>query len=75
MSRLEITPRQLSRVPQSQDPSRLPLSVTLTSPVQPGQVAPVHVETAGAEPGIYFLNIQATGGGVTKTAQLALVVD
>jgi hypothetical protein len=63
------------RVPQPAPPSTLPLSVTLTSPVTPGQVAPVHIETAAAENGIYFLDIQATGGGIIKTAQLALVVD
>jgi hypothetical protein len=63
------------RVPQPQDPSTLPLQLTLPQPTQPGTTATVHVGTAGAEPGIYYLDLQATGGGITKTVQLALVVD
>jgi hypothetical protein len=38
-------------------------------------VAQVHIETAGAESGIYYLNIVGTGGGVTQTVELALAVN
>jgi hypothetical protein len=63
------------RVPQPQDPSTLPLQLTLPQPTQPGTTATVHVGTAGAEPGIYYLDVQATGGGISKTVQLALVIN
>jgi len=63
------------RVPQAQEPSGLPLAVSLPSAVAPGQVGVVHVETAGAEPGIYFLDLVATGGGMSKPVELALVVN
>jgi hypothetical protein len=33
------------------------------------------VETAGADAGIYFLDLVASGGGISKTVELALVVD
>jgi hypothetical protein len=38
-------------------------------------VASVHIETAGAEPGIYYLDLVANGGGITRTIELPLVVD
>jgi hypothetical protein len=63
------------RVPQAQDPGALPLRVSLPSSVAPGEVGMVHIETAGAEPGIYFLDLVATGGGITRPVELALVVD
>ena len=63
------------RVPQAQDPGALPLGVSLPSSVAPGEVGMVHIETAGAEPGIYFLDLVATGGGITRPVELALVVD
>ncbi len=63
------------RFPLPQDPGSLPLQVTVPSSVVPGLVAQVHVETAGAEPGIYFLDLVATGGGMSKTIELALVVN
>jgi hypothetical protein len=63
------------RFPQPQDPSSLPLGLRLPSNVPPGQVATVHIETAGADPGIYYLDLVATGGGISKTIELPLVVD
>jgi hypothetical protein len=70
-----VTTWNTQRVPDPQDPSALPLQVSLPSTTPIGQTAVVHVGTAGAEPGIYFLTIQADGGGVSKSTQLALVVD
>jgi hypothetical protein len=63
------------RFPQAQDPSGLPLQVSLPDAVVPGQTGRVHVETAGAGPGIYFLNLNANGGGMSQDVQLALVVN
>jgi hypothetical protein len=63
------------RVPQAQDPATLPLGVSVPSSVAPGQVATVHIETAGAEPGIYLLDLVATGGGITKPVELALAIN
>jgi hypothetical protein len=63
------------RFPQPQDPAELPLQVTLPAPVAPGQTGVVHVETAGAGPGIYFLDLDLSGGGMSRALQLALVVD
>ncbi|MBV9170119.1 MAG: hypothetical protein JOZ81_08560 [Chloroflexi bacterium] len=63
------------RVPSPADASTLPLNVTFPGTVSPGQVAPVHIETVGAENGIYYIDMQASAGDMTKTAQLALVVD
>jgi hypothetical protein len=62
-------------VPQPQDPSSLPLGVSLPAAVAPGEVGQVHIETAGAEPGIYFLDLVATGGGLSKPVELALAID
>jgi hypothetical protein len=63
------------RFPQPQDPGSLPLGVTIPSSVMPGLVANVHVETGGADPGIYFLDLVASGGGISKPIELALVID
>ncbi|MBV9329430.1 MAG: hypothetical protein JO352_37485 [Chloroflexi bacterium] len=63
------------RFPQPQGPGSLPLQVTLPGPVAPGQTGTVHIETAGAGPGIYFVDVVATGGGMSKDIQLALVID
>ncbi|MBV9579505.1 MAG: hypothetical protein JO057_13035 [Chloroflexi bacterium] len=63
------------RFPQPQDPAALPLQVTLPSGVPPGQTAQVHVETSGAGPGIYFLDLVASAGSQSKDVQLALVVN
>jgi hypothetical protein len=63
------------RFPQSQDPSAVPLGLTLPSNVAPGSVATVHIETAGADPGIYYLDLVANGGGISKTIELPLAVN
>jgi hypothetical protein len=63
------------RFPQPQDPGSLPLQVTLPASVTPGQTGMVHVETAGAGPGIYFIDVVVTGGGMSKDVQLALAIN
>jgi hypothetical protein len=63
------------RFPEPHDSASLPLGLSLPTNVPPGQVASVHIETAGAEPGIYYLDLVANGGGITRTIELPLVVD
>jgi hypothetical protein len=72
---LSIDHWSTQRFPEAQDPSALPLGLSMPGSVPPGQTATIHLETAGAESGIYFLDVRANGGGVSKTVQLALVVD
>jgi hypothetical protein len=63
------------RFPDPKDPSSLPLQVSLPDTVNPGDTATVHLETAGADPGIYYLTVQATSAGVTRSFDLALVLN
>jgi len=63
------------RVPEPQDPSALPIQLRLPGAIVPGLTATVRFETVGAEPGIYFLQLEATGGGQSRTVDLALVVN
>jgi hypothetical protein len=63
------------RFPQPQDPSTLPLQVRMPTPTMPGQAATIRLETAGAERGIYYIDITASGGGQSSSFQLALVID
>ena len=70
-----ITQWSSQRFPEPKDASTLPLSVLLPDVTQPGLTATVHVETAGAEPGIYYLTLQASGGGQSKTVELALALS
>lgn len=61
--------------PAPQDASSFPLGLGLPQNVPPGKVATVHIETTGADPGIYYLDLVATGGGVAKPIELPLAVD
>ena len=63
------------RFPNPRDAGSLPLGLSLPASTAPGSTAVVHLETAGAEPGIYFLQFEASGGGQTKTVDLALVIS
>jgi hypothetical protein len=63
------------RFPEAQDPSTLPLRVAMPPTVTPGTTATIHIETAGADNGIYFLDVTASGGGLSRSFQLALVVN
>jgi hypothetical protein len=47
----------------------------LPSSVTPGDTATVHIETVSADPGIYYLTLQAAGGGISKSVDLALVLN
>ena len=63
------------RFPDPKDGGSLPLAATLPSGVKPGATATLHFETAGADPGIYFIKVQADGGGITRTFDLALALN
>jgi hypothetical protein len=59
---------------QTRDARSLPLRVSGPSTVQPGETATIHVETAGAEPGTYYVTVAATSGSTTQTAPLILTL-
>lgn len=63
------------RFPDAKDGSTLPLAASVPGGVKPGDTATLHFETAGADPGIYFIRVQADSGGISKTMDLALVVS
>jgi hypothetical protein len=63
------------RFPDAQDGSTLPLGVSLPSGTRPGDTATLHFETTGADPGIYYMRIEASGGGMSKTFDLALALN
>ncbi len=63
------------RFPDAKDGSTFPLAYTFPSNVNPGGTATLHFETAGADPGIYYIKVQADGGGITKTFDLALALN
>ena len=43
--------------------------------VKPGDTATLHFETAGTDPGIYFIRVQADGGGISSIARIALLAE
>jgi hypothetical protein len=61
--------------PSPHDPASIPLGINLPLTVRAGQTATVHVETAGAQPGIYYLTLTASAGAASRSVELALVVD
>jgi hypothetical protein len=72
---LSVSQWSSQRFPDPKDPSSLPLKVSLPGTVNPGDTATAHIESAGADPGIYYLTVQAAGGGITRTVDLALVLN
>ena len=63
------------RFPDPKDGGTLPLAATVPSGVKPGNTATLHFETAGADPGIYYITVRADAGSVSKTFDLALVLN
>jgi len=63
------------RFPDAKDGSTLPLATTFPSSVKPGDTAQLHFETAGADPGIYYIKVEADAGGISKTFDLALALN
>jgi hypothetical protein len=70
-----VTQWSTQRFPDAKDGSTLPLAATLPGSVKPGETATLHFETAGVDPGIYFMRVQADGGNISRTFDLALVVN
>jgi hypothetical protein len=63
------------RFPDPKDGSTLPLPATVPSDVQPGDTATLHFDTNGADPGIYYVRVEADGGEISQTFDLALVLQ
>ena len=63
------------RFPDAKDGDSLPLAARLPSSVRPGETATLHFDTAGADPGIYFMRVEASAGAINKTFDLALVLN
>jgi hypothetical protein len=72
---LSVVQWSSQRFPTPKDPASLPLPLTLPDSVSPGDTATIHLETASADPGIYYLTVQAAGGGIARSFDLALVVN
>ena len=73
---LRISQWSTQRFPQPRSADSLPLGVTLPDSVAAGRSATLHIETSDqTDVGIYYLTVEAAGGGVTKTVDVALVVD
>ena len=63
------------RFPDPKDGASLPLALSVPAATKPGDAATLHLETAGAEPGIYYLTLQASAGGLDHSFELALVIN
>ncbi len=76
---LTLTTWHSQRDPTPRGASSLPIGVVLPPPTLPGQSATIHLETAGAGPGIYYLELQGQGGsagdGPAHQFELALAVN
>jgi len=62
------------RFPDARDGGSLPLAFNGPS-VQAGETATLHFDTAGADGGIYYVTVQAAGGGMNQLFELALVLN
>jgi hypothetical protein len=63
------------RFPDPKDGSTLPLAFSAPASTAPGGTAALHFETSGADPGIYYIKVQATGADISRTFDLALAVN
>jgi hypothetical protein len=72
---LSVAQWSSQRFPEPKDASSLPLQVSLPASLTPGDTATVHIDTATAEPGIYYVTLQATAANITRTVDLALVLS
>jgi hypothetical protein len=73
---LRILEWSTQRFPTAKPGDTFPLPHTLPDSATPGRPAVLHIETsAESEVGIYYLKLEAAGGGVTQTIDIALVVD
>jgi hypothetical protein len=73
---LAITQWSTQRFPDPKPADTLPLNVSLPASATPGRPVTVHIQTSlDDDVGIYFLTLEASAGGITKTIDIALVVD
>jgi hypothetical protein len=56
------------------DARSLPLRVSAPTTLRPGDTETLHVETAGAAPGTYYVTIAASSGSTNRTADLILTL-
>jgi len=70
-----VTQWSTQRFPEPKDGGSLPLAFSAPAGVKPGETVGLRFETAGAERGIYYITVQAAGGGITQTIDLALVLN
>lgn len=72
---LRIASWSTQRFPEARDGGSFPLAPGYSATINPGDRAVIRLETAGQDGGIYFFTVEASGGGITKTVDLALVVS
>jgi hypothetical protein len=73
---LRVVEWSTQRFPDPKPADSLPLGVTLPDSITPGRPAVLHIETStDNDVGIYFIRLEASGGGITRTVDVALVVD
>jgi len=73
---LQITEWSTQRFPDHKPAGTLPLEIGLAENAVPGKPVVLHIQTSAEnDPGIYYLTLEASGDGITKTAEIALVVD
>jgi len=73
---LRIVGWSTQRFPEPHSADSLPLNVNMPGSVTPGQGARVRIQTSPEnDVGIYYLVLEASGGGITKTIDIALVID
>ena len=63
------------RFPDPKDGGSLPLPASMPQALKPGDTATLHFETAGADPGIYYITINAATASQTRSFDLALVIN
>jgi len=73
---LRVVEWSTQRFPDPKPADTLPLNVSLPASTTAGVPARLRIQTtAGDEVGIYYLVLEASGGGITKTIEIALVID
>jgi hypothetical protein len=73
---LRISEWSTQRFPTPRPGDTLPLAVTLPASTTSGRPVRLHIETSVEnDVGIYFLTLVASGGGITRTIDIALVID
>jgi hypothetical protein len=61
--------------PEPKAVDSLPFALSMPASVRPGTTARVHIDTGEADPGIYYLAVEAAAGSLTQTVELALVLE